>query len=148
MIYKYQPAVTTGPNGSDPRPSDPGEDALTELCTLDGWRYVSVPDGIAPIVPDALTTWQAVTVTPELREQIKAASPACRLISQQIVARIRANYSLDHELYLARIGIGTLQGTYTPSADEQAEIMQYQIDVEASREWGRQQRAAIGLTSE
>jgi hypothetical protein len=145
IIYKYQPVIITGPNGSDPRPTAPGDDTLTELCTLDGWRYVSVPDGITPIVPDTLTTWQSVTVTPALREQIKAASPQCRLIAEQVIARIRATYSLDHELYLARIGIGVLQGTYTPSADEQAEIAQYQIDVEAAREWGRQQRAALGL---
>ena len=148
-IYRYQSVATTGPNGNDPRPQGPdGDDettTLTELCELDGWRYVSVPDGITPTIPDAITTWQPVTLTDELREQIKATSPHTRLIAGRVIEQIRSKYSIDEELYFARISVGTLRGSYTPTADELTAIDEYQSDVEATREWGRARRAELGL---
>jgi hypothetical protein len=148
-IYRYQSVATSGPNGNDPRPQGPdGESAaetLTELCELDGWRYVSVPEGITPTIPEATTTWEPVTLTDALREQIKAASPHTRLIAERVIQTIRGKYTVDDELFLARISVGALRGTYTPSADEDAAISAYQVDVEAAREWGRSQRAELGL---
>lgn len=148
-IYRYQPAITPGPTGTDPRPQGPdGDDAtttLTELCELDGWRYVSVPDGITPTIPEAITTWQPASVTDDLREQIKAASPHTRLIAARVIEQIRAKYAIDDELYIARISGGALRGTYTPSAEELSLIDTYQSDVEATREWGRSRRAELGL---
>jgi len=148
-IYRYQSVATTGPNGNDPRPQGPdGDDAtttLTELCELDGWRYVSVPEGITPTIPEAITTWEPVTLTDELREQIKSASPHTRLIAERVIQQIRAKYSVNDELFLARISVGALRGTYAPSADELAMIDAYQVDVETTRDWGRAQRAGLGL---
>jgi hypothetical protein len=148
-IYRYQPVITPGAFGTDYRVTGPDgddmTDSLTELCELDGWRYVSVPDGVTPEVPEQITTWAAVTLTDALREEIKVASPHCRLISERMIAQIRAKYTVDDELFLARISVGALMGTYSPSADEQARIGAYQIDVEAAREWGRARRAELGL---
>lgn len=148
-IYRYQPVITAGPHGTDYRPTgpdgfDPGE-TITELGELDGWRYVAVPEGITSTVPAELTTWEPVTLTDALREQIKVASPHCRLIAERVIDRIRAKYPLDEELYFARIAVGALQGTYTLLPGEAEALAQYQADVEAAREWGRAERVKIGL---
>lgn len=149
QIYRYQPAITPGPQGTDPRPAGPdGEDyhdTLTELCELDGWRYVAVPDGVTPSVPAAIDTWAAVDLTPELREAIKAASPHTQLIAERVIGRIRERYPLDEELYFARIAVGALQGSYSLLDNEAAALAQYQSDVEVAREWGRNARAELGL---
>ena len=148
-LYRYQPVVTTGPAGTDHRPTGPdGFDAaetLTELCELNGWRYVAVPEGVTPNVTAELATWEPVTLTPELREAIKAASPHAQLIAQRVVELIRAKYPLDEELYFARIAVGALQNSYTLLPGEAEALAQYQADVEAAREWGRAERAKIGL---
>lgn len=149
VIYRYQPVITTGPHGTDQRPTGPdGLDAgetITELCELDGWRYVAVPEGVTPNVQAELTTWEPVTLTTELREAIKAASPHAQLIAQRVIDLIRAKYPLDEELYFARIAVGALQGSYSLPPGEAEALAQYQDDVEAAREWGRIERAKIGL---
>lgn len=148
-IFRYQPVITVGPHGTDYRPTGPdGFDAaetLTEIAELDGWRYVAVPEGITSTVPAELTTWEPVTLTDALREQIKAASPHAQLIAQRVVELIRAKYPLDEELYFARIAVGALQNSYTMLPGEAEALAQYQTDVEAAREWGRTERAKIGL---
>ena len=141
-LYRYQPVMIPGPTGTDYRPTGEG---LTELCELDGWRYVAVPDGVTPELPAEITTWEAVAVTPELREAIKLASPHAQLIAQRVIDRIRAKYPLDEELYFSRIAVGALQGSYTLLDGEAEALTQYQADVEAAREWGRQARAELGL---
>lgn len=149
QIYRYQPVITAGPAGTDYRVTGPDgddtADTLTEIAELDGWRYVAVPEGITSTVPAELTTWEPVTLTPELREAIKAASPHAQLIAQRVVELIRAKYPLDEELYFARIAVGALQNSYTLLPGEAEALAQYQTDVEAAREWGRTERAKIGL---
>ena len=141
-LYRYQPVMIPGPTGTDYRPRAEG---LTDLAELDGWRYVAVPEGVVPDVPEALTTWEVVTLTTELREAIKLASPHAQLIAQRVVDLIRAQYPMDEELYFARIAVGALQGSYTLLEGEADALAQYQADVEAAREWGRQARAELGL---
>ena len=148
-IYRYQSAATPGPTGTDPRPRGPdglaASETLTELVELDGWRYVAVPDGVTPELPAEITTWEPVTLTTELREAIKLASPHTQLIAQRVIDRIRAKYPLDEELYFSRIAVGALQGSYTLLEGEADALAQYQADVEAAREWGRLARAELGL---
>ena len=143
-IYTYTPQATPGPTGTDPRPSA-GEDALTELCEIDGLRYVSVPDIATVTVPEPLTDWQPASLTDALRAQIKQASPHCRRIDEQLQTKIREKYRLEDELYFARIAVGALQNTYTPTAEEATLLAQYQADVEAIRDWARAERAGLGL---
>jgi hypothetical protein len=88
---------------------------------------------------------EAVSLTPELREEIKAASPHVRLSYKRLNDRIRARYSIDDELYLARIAIGAQLGTYEMQPDEPAMLAEYQQYVETQREIARQERAALGL---
>jgi len=120
---------------------------ITELCTLDNITYVSVPDlAILPDQPpeiaDSIAT---VTLDGALKERIKAASPHSGLIGQRMIDTIRAAYSIDDEMYFARIGVGATTGLYVPSADEMEELVVFGNFVEGVREWGRSERAKLGL---
>lgn len=120
----------------------------TELATIDGTTYVALPDG-ATLPADQPTeiagTIATVTLDPVLREQIKAASPHCKLIAQRMVEQIRAAYSIDDEMYFARIGVGAATGMYQPSSDELQAMTVFGEFVESVRQWSRQQRAELGL---
>ena len=121
------------------------ENQCTELCTLDGITYVSVPDSVTlPDQPTELTITQA-TITPELRDQIKAASPHVALIAKRMEQRIRERYSLSDEQFFSRIGVGAALGAYTFDPGEQDELLAFGAWVEAARQWGRDERAKLGL---
>lgn len=119
----------------------------TELCTLDGATYVAVPDGVTlPEQPAQIAaTIAPVTLTPELRDRIKAASPHCQFIDARMQDKIRALYSPEDEMYFARIGTGVALGVYTFEPGEQDALLEYGAHVEAVRQWGRGQRAELGL---
>lgn len=144
-IARYQPvsdAYTTfrvsGPDG------DIGF-SMTELCEIDGWRYISVPDDVTPFIPPQIVSYEIASLDDTARAMIRAASPHAQLIAQRVIDKIRAKYTLDDELYFARIAVGALQGTYQFQDGEQALVAQYQIDVEAAREWGRLEREKLGI---
>jgi len=59
-------------------------------------------------------------------------------IDARVVSIIRQKYTLEDEQKIARIAVGALQKTYTPSANEMALIAAYQVDVEAARAIGAQ----------
>ena len=120
----------------------------TELATIDGITYVSLPDGaILPgNQPDEITaSIQPVTLDAVLREQIKSASPHCKLISQRMIDKIRALYSIDDEMYFARIGVGAANGLYAPTLDEMQAMTVFGEFVESIRQWGRDERTRFGL---
>lgn len=122
-----------------------GETRCTELCTIGNDTYVHVPDDLVlPEQPDVLDM-EAVSLTPELREEIKAASPHVQLSYKRLNDRIRAKYNIDDELYLARIAVGVQMGTYELQPDEPALLAEYQQYVEAQREIARQERVDWGL---
>ena len=124
-----------------------GEIYCTELGTIDGLTYVSVPDGVTlpAQLPQVAATLQTVTLTPELRAQLKAISPHCDLIAERMVQKIRARFSIDDEMFFARIGVGAAAGMYTPTPDELAEMQAFGVFVEGVRQWGRAERAKLGL---
>lgn len=120
----------------------------TELCTLNGITYVAMPDGEA--LPEGqpqqiADSIESVQITDTLRDNIKAASPHCKLIAKRVEDRIRARYSLEDELYFARISVGALTGQYTYEAGEADAVAAFGEFVEECRQWGRDQRAALGL---
>lgn len=120
----------------------------TELATIDGTTYVVLPDGAvlpADQPTEIASSIATVTLDPVLREQIKAASPHCKLIAQRMIEQIRAAYSIDDEMYFARIGVGAATGMYQPSSDELQAMTVFGEFVESVRQWGRQQRAELGL---
>lgn len=117
----------------------------TELCTIDGITYLAVPDGVTlPEQPPEITL-EPVTLTPELREKIKAASVHAQFIAERMVQKIRARYSIDDEMFFARIGVGAATGMYAPSDSELADMQAFGEFVESVRQWGRAERAKLGL---
>ena len=128
-----------------------GQQAAQELCTLpDGRTVVALFDGhtLPANQPAAIAASIETLPTPlpdALKEQIKQSSPHVRLIGQNMIDKIRAVYSLDDEMYFARIGVGAATGMYTPSASELAEMTAFGSFVEGVRNWGRAERAKLGL---
>jgi hypothetical protein len=122
--------------------------AITELATIDGLTYVSVPEGVS--LPkdqpaEIVKTIKLVTLTDSLREAIKSASPHCSLINQRVIDMIRNAYSIEDEQYFSRIGIGVALNIYEFQSGEQDMLLRFGAHVEECRNWGRQQRAALGL---
>ncbi len=108
------------------------EDRITELCTIDGITYVSVPDSIIlPAQPEQITV-EEVVLTDELKAAIKSASPHVQLINDRVVSKIREVYSLNDEIKMIRL---------SPSEESTA----YNEYVESCRDWGRVAKANLGL---
>jgi hypothetical protein len=131
-------------------PEENGQTIGTELATIDGVTYISLPDAaVLPMnQPDEIaSSIQPVTLTDQLRAEIKADSPHCQLIAQRVIEQIRSRYSVDDEAYYARIGIGVALGIYEFEPGENDALLQFGNYVEQCRQWGRDQRAAIGLGS-
>lgn len=145
-IYAYEKHTTPHTIVSMLLPSSPSPgDCCTELCTLDGITYVSVPDGLTlPAQPSEIKATKP-TLTPEIKERIKASSPHVALIYERTEAIIRQKYTASDEAKFARIGVGAALGAYTFGAGEQDELLAFGAHCEAARQWGRDQRAALGL---
>jgi hypothetical protein len=128
-----------------------GTQAAQELCTLpDGRTVVALFDGhtLPANQPAAIAASIEVLPSPlpdALKEQIKLCSPHVKLISKNMIDKIRAVYSLDDEMYFARIGVGAATGMYTPSSAEVLEMGAFGAFVEGVRDWGRAERAKLGL---
>lgn len=146
MILKYRKITDdyTTHTLVEPNYQD-GDPKCTELCTIGLDTYVHVPDDL--VLPDqpGVLDMEAVSLTPELREEIKAASPHVRLSYRRLQDRIRSRYSLEDEQYLTRISAGALSGAYTMQDDEPGLIAAYQAWVEECREIARLERAVWGL---
>lgn len=116
----------------------PGQRQGQEIATLaDGRTVVSLPDGAtlpADQPPQIAASIQTLPspLPAELRDEIRAASPQVAYINQRVVQRIRERYSVDDEIKLLRIA---------PSPETAA----WNDHVEDCRQWGRKQRAALGL---
>ena len=78
-LFRYQKHVTSGPNGTAVhfKNTDTENDRATQLSEIDGWVYVSVPDGTEmPEQPDEIN-WEQVQPTHALIEQLKRSKPVC-----------------------------------------------------------------------
>lgn len=120
----------------------------TELVTINGITYVSLPDGATlPTEQPAEIAASVSTVALDqaTREAIKLASPHCQLINNRMIEKIRAMYSIDDEMYFARIGVGAATGLYAPTTDEMQAMTVFGEFVESVRQWGRDERAKLGL---
>ncbi len=117
----------------------------TELCTIDGVTYVAVPDAaVLPEQPSEITP-QPAALGDDLIAKIKAASPHIQLIYTRTEAKIRERYSASDEAKYARIGVGVALGAYTFGEGEQAELLEFGAWCETARQWGRDERAKLGL---
>lgn len=131
--------------------AEQGQQAGQELATLpDGRTIVALFDGYTLPAEQPAEIAASIEVLPSplpevLKAQIKAASPHVALIAQRMIAMIRASYSLDDEMYFARIGVGAANGMYTPTSDELQELTVFGEFVESVRQLGRAERAKLGL---
>ena len=104
----------------------------TELATIDGITFVALPDGaVLPEQPVEITV-SPVDLTPELKVAISDASPHVRLIRERVSAMIADRYSVGDEIKLLRTA---------PSAEFEA----YNAYAESCRQWGREQKARLGV---
>jgi hypothetical protein len=133
MIYAYQKLIDSLRTVEMILPEGEDQQRLgTELATIDGTTYVYLPDdAILPTQPTEISV-SAITLTPDLAGQIKATSPHVRLINQRVVDKIRLQYSMDEEIKMLRLA---------PSDESNA----YNDYVEQCRDWGRQEKAKLGL---
>jgi len=149
MIIAYRKHITDDITRELRLPESAGHQPIgTELATVDGVTYVFIPDGAdlpENQPPEISASIETVVISAVQRAQIKADSPHCWLISQRMVEMIRSHYSLDDEMYFARIGVGAATGLYSPTEQELQEMTVFGEFVESVRQWGREQRALIGL---
>ena len=145
FIDQYSTHVLCLPD--PPLEQNQGSDQCIELCTIDGLTYVSIPDGtVLPAQPAQIAdSVQMVVLTSDLRDRIKIESPHVALINQRMIDTIRSAYSIDDEMYFARIGVGAATGMYTMEPGELEEMAMFGNFVEGVREWGRSERAKLGL---
>ena len=68
-----------------------------------------------------------------------------QLIAQAMIEKIRASYTIDDEMFFARIGVGAATGLYETTPSEVQEMAVFGDFVESVREWGRAERAKLGL---
>ena len=120
-----------------------------ELCTLpDGRTIVVLFDGYTlPLDQPAeiVDSIEVLTLDDTLKEQIKASSPLVQLINTNTEQKIRDVYSVSNECKYARIGVGAALGMYSLGTGEQAELLAFGAHCEACRQWGRDERAKLGL---
>lgn len=132
-IYAYRKFIDAVRTVEIRLPEDENHQRIgTELATIDGETYVSIPTGYElPTQPQEISV-REIQLTPELKNQISASSPHVRLIRQKVSEKIAEQYSMGDEIKLIRTA---------PSAEFEA----YNAYAEDCRAWGREQRAALGL---
>lgn len=136
MIYRYSRVSVPGPTGTvhfHRAATADQEPVLTELATLDdGYTYCALaPDAELPEQPQEVAL-EPVTLHSDLHDALAKASPALRRINAEVVKKIRSQYSVEDEIKMLRLA---------PSD----ETTQWNLFVEECRQWGRDQRAALGF---
>ena len=151
-IYKYEPVVTSGPNGTDYRPRlisnniNELNSNIIDLCFYEGFRYVSIPTEVQFEVPEEISqSWIEVVLNEASSEALKKECFIVKIINDRLIEKIRKKYSLNDELYYARITSGSLLGTYIMANDEEQMIAQYQVDIENYRAQAKAERIELGF---
>lgn len=109
-----------------------------ELCTIEDVTYVSMPDDEElsddqPVeIADSIET---IVLTDALRELIKSNSTHVQLINERVKDKIAERYSVSDELKEIR---NSSSESFSAYADY----------VEECRQWGREQKAVLGLSSD
>lgn len=89
---------------------------------------------VKEIVPDAA-----------LKEKIKKASPHIQLVNQQVVEKIRQKIDINDELKFMNKLLKFIVTKTTPDAESLAEFNVYVNHVEACRNWGKDEKAKLGM---
>lgn len=111
---------------------------VVELCEIDKKTYVALEeDAVAAAKKDAPDLIEVTGATvgaslPGIIETIKKSSVSVKAIRDAVIQKIRERYSVDDEIYFLR----------TAPSPEASEWNDY---VESCRQWGREQKALLGL---
>jgi len=147
MLYKYLKVTDeyTTYTLVAPPTEDMESSPVTELATIDGWTYVSTPEGMTlpPQPPQVTETLTEVEMTDELKAQLESASPVVQFIREQAANKIQAALSINDELKLIRDEIALIQKALNmsqskPYADGDKLVKEV-------RDWAEAQKAAVGL---
>lgn len=134
-----------------PEPAAQGEATGQELCTLPDGRTIVVLFAGQTLPADqhaeikASIEQLATPLPAELKDAIKAASPHVRLIGERVQERIRAKYSPEDESGMTRVGMKGALGGATLTDEQKAKMLAYDAHVEECLNWGRAERAKLGL---
>ena len=133
-IYKYRKVTDEFTTYCLAEPDYGREDAerITELCTIEGVTFVSVPDSITlPPQPEQIVDEVVETPIPDPPlGWMRFNSPHILLINERVVTKIRERYSVNDEIKMLRIG---------PSPETEA----YNDYVEKCRAWGRGEKERL-----
>ena len=100
-IYKYR-KVTDKYTTYTAIDNEEEDKKITELCTINGDTYISVPDGLnLPKQPKEITL-EPVIIDDILKEKIESTSPHLQLIKKRTIDKIREKYPIDDELKIIR----------------------------------------------
>lgn len=144
-LFKYTTYVTEGPNGTTIGLVTNDDTDCVQLAEIRGEVYVFIPDAANLPEQPAEISFTAVNPDAALKAEIKAASRRVHLITEEMQRKIRDRYTLEDEQYFSRIGVGVALGAYTFQPGEEEELLAFSEFVEGVREWGRAERAKLGL---
>lgn len=144
-LFKYTPHVTEGPNGTSIGLVCGDGIDYVQLAEISGEVYVFIPDVSNLPEQPAEISFSVVNPDAALKAEIKAASRRVHLITEEMHRKIRERYTLEEEQYFSRIGVGVALGVYTFQPGEEDELLAFGEFVESVRQWGRAERAKLGL---
>lgn len=119
-----------------------------ELCTIGNTTYFVIPGTALPTGQSAeiQSSIKATTLTDVLNDQIRAASPHCRLINSRRRQRLLdAGYSADDQEYYIHLYIAMQIGAVPANAKRTATLAAYIDAFKVAYLWEESQYSALGL---
>lgn len=120
----------------------------TELCTIGDTTYFVIPGTVLPTgqAVEIQSSIKATTLTDVLNDQIRAASPHCRLINSRRRQRLLdAGYSADDQEYYIHLYIAMQIGAVPANAKRTATLAAYIDAFKVAYLWAESQYSALGL---
>ena len=120
----------------------------TELCTIGDTTYFVIPGTALPTgqAAEIQSSIKATTLTDVLNDQIRAASPHCRLINSRRRQRLLdTGYSLDDQDYFIHLHIAIQIGAVPANAKRTATLAAYIDAFKGAYLWAESQYSALGL---
>jgi hypothetical protein len=112
------------------------EERITELCTIDGLTYISIPDSVktSKQPKNVEETLEEVVLSDEVKDKIKKASPHIQLIYQRVRDKIAEKYSVTDELKALR-----------ERDKDVIKFNEYNSYVEECCAWGNAKKVKLGI---
>jgi hypothetical protein len=121
------------------------ESLVLDLCEIDGWVYASCADDVDLSEVDPAYSAEAVTLTADVRTEIKRASPHCRLIKARTHALVAQEYDGQDQTKLDRLMAAAGAGLVALTDSQRATLGSYRDANLAADQWAAQQYREVGL---